>query len=156
MKIINSFSLSSIFIILIAFIQLQNCKEVNENAKTTEIYLESLNYARDKNVKLLLVFGADWCKDCHSLKDRFRNNQKISTILSSNFVVFNVDVGKFDKNLEFAKNFGSPQDNGIPSLVIIDPAQNDKILGSTKGGEFSNASNMDDDSIENYLTSFIK
>lgn len=144
------------YIFLIIFLLLPSCKEIKEDSKTKEIYLETLNYAREKNLKLILVFGADWCKDCRSLKERFVNNPNISSLIHSNFVVLNIDVGQFDKNVEFAKNFGSPQDKGIPSLVIIDPSQNDKILASTNAGEFSNASNMNDESIENYLKKFIK
>ena len=156
MKKQSNLPLISFIVLIISLVQFQSCKEINEDAKTAEIYLETLNYAREKNVKLLILFGADWCKDCRSLKERFFNNQKISSLLNTNFVVFNVDVGNFDKNLEFAKKFGSPQEKGIPALVVIDPSQNDKVLGSTSGGEFSNASNMDDESIEKYIKKFIE
>lgn len=144
------------YFFLIFFIFLPSCKKIEEDSKTKEIYFETLNYAHEKNLKLILVFGADWCKDCRSLKERFVNHPNISSLINSNFVVLNIDVGQFDKNLEFAKNFGSPQEKGIPSLVIIDPSQNDKILASTNAGEFSNASNMNDESIENYLKKFGK
>ncbi|MCG9873701.1 MAG: thioredoxin family protein [Leptospiraceae bacterium] len=144
------------YFFLVFFILFPSCKKMEEDPKTKEIYFETLNYAREKNLKLILVFGADWCKDCRSLKDRFVNHPNINSLINSNFVVLNIDVGQFDKNLEFAQNFGSPQEKGIPSLVIIDPSQNDKILASTNAGEFSNASNMNDESIENYLKKFIE
>lgn len=58
-------------------------------------------------------------------------------------------MGRFDKNLEISESFGSPIENGIPALVVLEP--NGRVLTSTKGGEFSSASKMTKEQVLEYL-----
>ncbi|MBM9546470.1 thioredoxin family protein [Leptospira sp. 201903074] len=111
-------------------------------------YEESLAIAKDSNRKLIVVFGADWCPDCRALDLIFQEPEP-KALLSQNFIVFKVDVGRFDKNLSLNDKLGNPIQNGIPALVVIDPTGN--ILTSTKGGEFSNASKMTKEQVLEYL-----
>ncbi|TGM52378.1 thioredoxin family protein [Leptospira vanthielii] len=111
-------------------------------------YQESLAIAKDSNRKLIVVFGADWCPDCRALDLIFQEPEP-KVLLTQNFLLFKVDVGRFDKNLSLNDKLGNPIQNGIPALVVIDPTG--KILTSTKGGEFSNASKMTKEQVLEYL-----
>ncbi|EMY71358.1 thioredoxin family protein [Leptospira vanthielii] len=111
-------------------------------------YEESLAIAKDSNRKLIVVFGADWCPDCRALDLIFQEPEP-KVLLTQNFLLFKVDVGRFDKNLSLNDKLGNPIQNGIPALVVIDPTGN--ILTSTKGGEFSNASKMTKEQVLEYL-----
>lgn len=127
-----------------------------EDLNTLTLYNESFEFAKKNNQKILIVFGADWCPDCNSLRQRMEDNKEINNLLTKNYLVFNVDVGRFNKNLKFAEKFGSPQKKGIPALVIVDPNQDGKVLATTEGGEFSEASKMEDSAIYKYLAQFSK
>lgn len=111
-------------------------------------YEESLVLAKNSNRKLIVVFGADWCPDCRALDGIFKEPEP-KTLLDENFILFKVDVGRFDKNLSLNEKLGNPIQNGIPALVILSPEGN--ILTSTKGGEFSNASKMTKEQVLEYL-----
>ncbi|TGL12119.1 thioredoxin family protein [Leptospira meyeri] len=111
-------------------------------------YEESLGIAKDSNRKLIVVFGADWCPDCRALDGIFREPE-LKALLKENFILFKVDVGRFDKNLSLNEKLGDPIQNGIPALVVIEPTG--KILTSTKGGEFSNANKMTKEQVLEYL-----
>ncbi|WCL49691.1 thioredoxin family protein [Leptospira sp. GIMC2001] len=146
------------FIIFAFFIMagLVSCADsLNEDKKTEQLYYETIPIAKASGQLVLVVFGADWCADCNSLKNRFYNNSDIRTLLEKEYLVFHVDVGRFDKNLIFAERFGSPEKKGIPALVIVDPSQEEKVLATTMGGEFSSAQQMQDKEILNYLKQFI-
>ncbi|EMJ89304.1 thioredoxin family protein [Leptospira meyeri] len=109
---------------------------------------ESLVLAKKSNRKLIVVFGADWCPDCRALDGIF-GEPETKALLKENFILFKVDVGRFDKNLSLNEKLGDPIQNGIPALVVIEPTG--KILTSTKGGEFSNASKMTKEQVLEYL-----
>jgi thioredoxin 1 len=126
----------------------------NENQATLELYAQAVPLAKESGQKILLVFGADWCGDCVSLRERFRENEQIGKLLLENYLVIHIDVGRFDRNLIFAEKFGSPEKKGIPALAIIDPAQDEKVLATTKGGEFSSARSLSDAAIYEYLKRF--
>ncbi|MCC5814290.1 MAG: thioredoxin family protein [Leptospira sp.] len=150
-------ALTNIMIIfsLFSIILLTNCKsDLDENQASLELYAQAVPLAKESGQKILLIFGADWCGDCVSLRERFRENEQIGKLLLENYLVIHIDVGRFDRNLIFAEKFGSPEKKGIPALAIIDPTQDEKVLATTKGGEFSSARSMSDAAIYEYLKRF--
>ncbi|MDF3820828.1 thioredoxin family protein [Leptospira sp. 96542] len=124
-------------------------------SKQNDIILDQFSEYSQKskleNKHLLVIFGADWCPDCHALNEILKQPEP-KLLLEQNFIVFAVDVGRFDKNLALNENLGSPITNGIPAVVVLNPEG--KILSSTKGGEFSNARNMSKDQVLKYLYQF--
>lgn len=148
--------ITGIFFISLFLLTLSNCEgKIDESKATLELYAQAVPMAKEADQKILLVFGADWCGDCVSLRERFRDNERISQLLLEKYMVIHIDVGRFDKNTVFAEKFDSPEKKGIPALVIIDPKQKEKILGTTKGGEFSSARSLSDDAIFSYLRQFV-
>jgi thiol-disulfide isomerase/thioredoxin len=144
----------SVLLILALGLMLQCKSGLDEDKITEELYQNSISIAKESERKILIVFGAEWCPDCQSLKDRFFNNPEIAGILQEKYLTVYVDVGRFDRNLLFSEKFDSPQKKGIPALVILDPNEPEKILASTKGGEFSSARKMSDESIAKYLLQY--
>ena len=49
--------------------------------------------------RVLLVFGGNWCYDCHVLDATFRSKQ-IAPLVNENYHVVHVNVGNYDKNLD--------------------------------------------------------
>ena len=87
-------------------------------------------------VVVLLVFGADWCYDCHVL-DRALRRPDIAPVLNANFEVVHVDVGQGDKNQDLMNDYQVPMKRGIPAIAVLDAAG--KLLYSQKNGEFERA-----------------
>ena len=80
---------------------------------------EALSSARKQGKRVLLVFGGNWCLDCHVLDNAF-HQPRIAPLLNSNFVVVHVDIGKYDKNLNLAKKYRANLEKGVPSLAVLD------------------------------------
>lgn len=99
-----------------------------------------------KNV--ILDFGAVWCYDCHVLDLAFKDAQ-IRSLLQANYVVVHIDVGRYDKNTDVAKEFKVPLEKGIPALAILNPAG--KLLTSNKHGEFQAARKMTFENLSDFL-----
>ena len=85
---------------------------------------------------VLLVFGADWCYDCHVLEKGFRRSD-IAAVLTPNYELVNVDVGEGDKNQDLMNQYEVPMKRGIPAIAVLDSSG--KLLYSQKNGEFERA-----------------
>jgi len=94
---------------------------------------EALTRAAAKHKRVLVVFGADWCYDCHVLDKAF-HRLDIAPVLNSNFEVVHVDVGQGDKNQDLMNEYQVPMSRGIPGIAVIDP--DGKLVYSQKNGEF--------------------
>jgi hypothetical protein len=85
---------------------------------------------------VLVVFGADWCYDCHVLDKAFRRPD-IAAVVTPNYEVVHVDVGQGDKNQDLMNQYDVPMKRGIPAIAVLDSSG--KLLYSQKNGEFERA-----------------
>lgn len=85
---------------------------------------------------ILLVFGADWCYDCHVLEKAF-HRPDIAAVLNRNYELVNVDIGNGDKNQDLMNQYDVPMKRGVPALAVLD--SNGKLIYSQKNGEFERA-----------------
>ena len=85
---------------------------------------------------ILLVFGADWCYDCHVLEKAF-HRPDIAAVLTPNYEVVDIDIGNGDKNQDLMDQYGVPMKRGVPALAVLDSSG--KLLYSQKNGEFERA-----------------
>lgn len=86
--------------------------------------------------RVLVVFGADWCYDCHVLDKAF-HRKDIAAVLTPNYEVVHVDVGRGEKNQDLMNDYGVPMKRGIPAIAILD--SNGKLLYSQRNGEWERA-----------------
>jgi thioredoxin len=119
----------------------------NEAANAKADVQQGLDAARTDQKQLLLVFGANWCKDCRELDKAMRGTSR--ALIEGRFDVVKIDVGNFDKNLDLAERYGNPIKMGIPAIVVL--STNGQVAYSTKGGELANARRMGDTGIYDFL-----
>jgi len=118
----------------------------NQAAAEKEIYSESadahaeikeaLEKATAEHKRVIVVFGANWCYDCHVLDKAFHRSD-LAPILAANYEIVHVDIGRGEKNQDLMKQYEVPMKRGIPGLAVLDA--NGKLLYSQKNGEFENA-----------------
>jgi hypothetical protein len=96
----------------------------------------ALQLAAKGNKRVLVVFGANWCYDCHVLDLAF-HRPDVAGVLQQNFEVVHVDVGEGDKNQDLMAEYQVPMKRGIPAIAVLDGKG--KLLYSQKGGEFEKA-----------------
>jgi thioredoxin 1 len=97
---------------------------------------EALEKARAEHKRVIVVFGANWCFDCHVLDEAFHRPEP-AAIIVHNYEVVHVDIGKGEKNQDLMKKYDVPMKRGIPGLAVLDA--DGKLLYSQKNGEFENA-----------------
>jgi thioredoxin 1 len=95
----------------------------NETADAHVELKEALEKARAEHKRVILVFGANWCFDCHVLDEAF-HRPELASIIAGNYEVVHVDIGKGQKNQAL---------------------MNGKLVYSQKNGEFENARAMSQD-----------
>ena len=101
----------------------------------TEI-ADALKLAQQKHKRVLVVFGANWCYDCHVLDLAF-HRPDVAAVLNPNFEVVHVDVGQGEKNQDIMQQYHVPMAKGIPAIAVLD--SDGKLLYSQQGGEFEKA-----------------
>jgi thioredoxin 1 len=110
---------------------------------------EAEDKAAKEHKRLLLVFGANWCFDCHVLDLAFHGPQ-LAPILASNYEVVHVDIGPDGKkNGDVAQQFDVSLDKGVPVIAVAE--SDGKVVVSEKNGEFEDARQLTPE----FLTEFL-
>jgi len=120
----------------------------NENADAKQDIQHALALAAAKHNDVIVIFGANWCGDCRMLDYSIKTGTS-APLLARDFQVVNVNVGRWDKNLDLAKSYGVPLEKGIPAVAILSSAN--KVLYVTKEGELANARQMGENGIYDFL-----
>jgi len=98
--------------------------------------------------RVLLVFGANWCYDCHVLDLAFHRPDFASVM--AGYEVVHVDIGDDGKkNSDVAKEFDTPLNKGIPALAVLEA--DGKIVVSQKNGEFEDARSLTPEALLEFL-----
>jgi thioredoxin 1 len=108
----------------------------NESSDARAEIKESLQKAAAEHKRVIVVFGANWCYDCHVLDKAF-HSPELAPVVAANYEVVHVDIGKGDKNQDLMTKYDVPMKRGIPGLAVLDP--DGKLVYSQKNGEFENA-----------------
>ena len=108
----------------------------NESADAHAEIKQALTKAAAEHKRVIVVFGANWCFDCHVLDKAFHSSD-LAPIIASNYEVVHVDIGKGEKNQDLMTKYEVPMKRGIPGLAVLDA--DGKLVYSQKNGEFENA-----------------
>jgi thiol:disulfide interchange protein len=100
---------------------------------------DALKLAVTDHKRVLLVFGANWCYDCHVL-DRALHEGAAGKIVGQSFLLVHVDIGQADKNLDLAKQYKIPMEKGVPAIAIL--GSDGKLRYGSREGEFEAARRM--------------
>ncbi len=104
--------------------------------------------AASEHKRVLLVFGANWCYDCHVLDLAFHRTDFASVM--SGYVVVHIDIGADGKkNGDVAQQFDTPLNKGVPALAVV--GSDGKVIVSQKNGEFEDARAMTPEALLEFL-----
>ena len=117
----------------------------DEKADAHRQIAAAISEASKTGKNIILDFGANWCGDCHALEAHMQKPE-LAALIAKSFVVVNVDVGRFDKNLDLAEKYRIPLKKGIPALAVLDPRGN--LLYAQDQGQFEDARHMSYETIK--------
>lgn len=121
----------------------------NEAADAKAAIRATLADARQAELPVLVVFGANWCGDCRMLDATFKQGPS-APLIAASFKVVKVDVGRFDRNVDIAATYGVPLKKGIPAVAVLSP--HGRLLYATEGGELANARKMGDPGVHDFFS----
>jgi thioredoxin-related protein len=100
---------------------------------------EALKRAVAEKKRVLLVFGGNWCYDCHVL-NRALHEGAAGEIVAQHFLLVHVDIGEGEKNPDLVKTYRIPLNKGVPAVAVL--SSDGKLLYSSGDGEFEAARKM--------------
>ena len=109
------------------------------NADAKKEIADALKLAATDHKRVLLVFGGNWCYDCHVL-DRTLRDGAAGQVVKESFLLVHVDIGEVNKNLDLAKQYRIPLEKGVPAVAIL--RGDGKLLYNSGDGEFEAARRM--------------
>jgi len=95
----------------------------------------ALAAARLDHKRVLVVFGANWCYDCHVLDAAF-HSKELAPLIAANYHLVHVNVADGTSNVDLAR-LCQVQPDKLPSLAVLDAEG--RLITSQKNGEFDSA-----------------
>ena len=110
----------------------------DEKADAKQQIAAAVANAQKENRRVLVQWGANWCGWCHLLHETCSKDPEIKKELLYEYDVVLVDIGRFDKNMDLAKELGANlKDKGVPYLTVLDgsgkPIANQETSSLEKG-----------------------
>jgi thioredoxin-related protein len=113
---------------------------------------EAEEKAAQEHKRVLLVFGANWCFDCHVLDIAFQRPD-LAPILRANYEVVHIDLGpEEEKNADLVREYEIPLNKGIPALAVAE--SDGKLVVSQKHGEFEDARGLTPGALAAFLNNW--
>ena len=105
-------------------------------ADVTARLAKALEPADIDDIRVLIKWGANDCVACGRFEDAASSAEVRKAILATNeYHVVNVDVGKLDKNLDLAKQYGvTLKAELLPMLTVLD--EHGKVLTQASAPDF--------------------
>jgi thioredoxin 1 len=115
---------------------------------------EGLARAAREHKRVIVVFGGNWCYDCHVLDTTF-HSKDFAPVVDANFVVIHINIGDEGKeNAGLAKRLGVALDKGVPSLGVLEA--DGRVIYAQKNGEFESTIKIGPDDVRAFLEKWKK
>lgn len=109
----------------------------------------ALEAAKREKKRVLVVFGANWCYDCHVLDATF-HSPAFAALVRANYIPVHINIGDEGKdNNDLAARMRVNLDRGIPSLAVLDP--DGKVIVAQQNGEFQSSVKIGPEDVRGFL-----
>jgi thioredoxin-related protein len=109
---------------------------------------EAVERAKAKNKRVMLVFGGNWCYDCHVLDAALRD-PAIGPTFDRYYELVHVDIGQGESNGDLVRKYKINLEKGVPAISLLDSSG--KLIFNDKGGEFESARSMTEEDLLAFL-----
>ncbi len=109
---------------------------------------QALATAAREHKRVILDFGGNWCGDCQVL-DIYLHREPNAALLAANYLLVDIDIGRYDQNLDIAREYDVPLKRGVPALAVL--SARGRLLYSQRDGEFEAMRRMDPTLVTQFL-----
>ena len=109
---------------------------------------EALAHAQSANKRVMLVWGGNWCYDCHVLDAALRD-PAIAPTFEKYYELVHVDIGQGERNGDLVRKYKINLERGVPAISLLDSTG--KLIFNDKGGEFEGARRMTEEDLLAFL-----
>ena len=96
----------------------------DEKANADALVNAALAKAKAEQKLAFIDLGGNWCGDCRVLAS-LMELPEVKRFVDAHYVVTQVDVGRFNKNLQIPARWGiTTRLEGVPAVLIVDPNTN--------------------------------
>ena len=114
----------------------------------------ALQRGRASGKPVLIDFGANWCPDCRVLAGLLELPEMRGWV-AQKFELVQVDVGRFDRNLDIADRFAGKPLGAIPAVFVVD-AKTGKLRNAGSTLALGDARIMKPQEIANWLAKWAR
>lgn len=129
--------------------QMTPSKIYSDTANAQQDIRQALLQAASEHKRVLLDFGGNWCGDCQLLNIYFHSPANAG-LLNANYILVDINIGEYDKNLDVARKYGIPLNKGVPALAVLDSTGH--VVYAQRNGEFESMRKLD----SNVVTAFLQ
>lgn len=87
----------------------------------------ALATAKSEHKRAFIDLGGNWCAECRILAG-IMELPEMKPFVDKHYVVVEVDVGRFNRNLQIPARWGiTDRLSGLPAVLIVDPSDNSLI-----------------------------
>jgi thiol-disulfide isomerase/thioredoxin len=127
----------------------------DENANADAVVNATLAEARRTHRLAFVDLGGNWCGDCRVLAG-LMELPEYKRFIDAHYVVVNVDVGRFNKNLQIPARWGITERlEGVPAVLIVDP-ETDRLLDGGHVAALADARSMTPQSILDWVAQWAR
>jgi thiol:disulfide interchange protein len=127
----------------------------DESANADRQVDAALAQARAQHKLAFIDLGGNWCGDCRVLASLMQLPE-IKAFMRAHYVPVQVDVGRFNKNLQIPARWGITQRlEGVPAVLIVDPNTN-ALLDKGHIATLADARHMTPQSIADWIAEWAR
>lgn len=104
--------------------------------------------AEARETRILAVLGGNWCPDCRILAAMLELPEH-KRVLDACFEIVEIDVGRYDKNLDAVRRLGVEKLIGAPTLAVV--TARGALLNASASTEFRDARDRDPNDVLAFL-----
>ncbi len=124
-------------------------KDIYPNKDAAPEIRAALQQAKREHKRVILDFGGNWCPDCHVL-DLYFHQAPNDKLLSDNYILVDVNIGRYDMNTDVAEKYGVPLKKGVPAVAVLSP--DGKVIHAQTNGDFANMRHMEASTVTDFLS----
>ena len=129
-------------------------KPYDESANADAAVNAAFVRAKKDGKRVLIDLGGNWCTDCIVLANVLELPE-VKSFVDAHFEFVEVDVGRFDRNLQIPKRFGIVKRlEGVPALLIAEP--DGTLVNKGHVSALADARSMTPQGIANWLAQWAK